>query len=203
MDLGTRIFIDFWNFQLSWNSRAHNSPCDWKALPRVLMAESRKLLEAVGTANSLTLDETLVYASVKAGSGDENLKNWLSTFLDRQPSFRVKTRTRRVRSGAIWCNSCRTNIETCPHCNVALERSPEKGIDAAIATDLLSLSWQGKLDVAILVSGDADFVPAVERIQEKGLKVVNATWQNHGHELAHSCWGSFHLDSVVDRLIRE
>ena len=143
MDLKTRIFIDFWNFQLNWNSRANNAPCDWKALPRVLLDESRKLLETVGTANAVVLDETLVYASVKAGSGDEKLKNWLSTFLDRQPSFRVTIRTRRVRSGAIWCNSCKTN------------------------------------------------------------KVVNATWQNHGHELAHACWGSFHLDSVVDRLIRE
>lgn len=203
MDFDTRIFIDFWNFQLNWNRRTNNAPCDWKALPRVLVAESRKLLKAVGTANGLALDETLVYASVKAGTGDENLKKWLNTFLDRQPSFRVKIRTRRARSAAIWCNSCRTSIEACPHCNVALERSPEKGIDAAIATDLLSLSWQGVLDVAILVSGDADFIPAVERIQEKGLKVVNATWQNHGHQLAHSCWGSFHLDSVVHGLIRE
>ena len=114
MRLGTRIFVDFWNFQLNWNDRTDKAPCD-----------------------------------------------------------------------------------------VAFERSPEKGIDAAIATDLLSLAWEGVLDVAVLVSGDSDFVPAVERIQEKGLKVVNATWRNHGHELAHACWASFDLDSVVGRLVRE
>jgi len=202
LNFKSRIFIDFWNFQLNWNSRASNAPCDWKALPRVLLAESRKLLEAASTTNALELHETLVYASVKA-SGDENLKNWLNTFLDRQPGFRVESKTRRVRSGAIWCNSCQTTIGSCPHCNVPLQRSPEKGIDAAIATDLLSLSWQGVLDIAILVSGDADFIPAVERIQQQGLKVVNATWQHHGHELAHTCWGSFHLDSLIEQLIRE
>lgn len=106
---------------------------------------------------------------------------------DRQPSFRVKVRDRRVRAGGIWCNSCQTQIADCPRCDAAFKRAPEKGIDAAIATDLLSLAWEGVLDVAVLVSGDSDFVPAVERIQEKGLKVVNATWRNHGHELAHAC----------------
>ncbi len=120
MRLGTRIFVDFWNFQLNWNDRTDQ-----------------------------------------------------------------------------------TQIADCPRCDAAFKRAPEKGIDAAIATDLLSLAWEGVLDVAVLVSGDSDFVPAVERIQEKGLKVVNATWRNHGHELAHACWASFDLDSVVRRLVRE
>ena len=202
MRLRTRIFVDFWNFQLNWNERTGKALCDWRALPNVLMAESRRLLATAGLDGDLVLDETLVYASVKPGDADKNLKAWLTTFVDRQPSFRVKIRDRRVRSGGVWCNSCRSQIAECPHCNATFERSPEKGIDAAIATDLLSLSWEGVLDVAVLVSGDSDFVPAVERIQERGLKVVNATWRRYGHELAHSCWASFDLDSVVDRLVR-
>ncbi len=203
MRLRTRIFLDFWNFQLNWNERTGKAPCDWKALPNVLMAESRRMLESAGLDDDVVLDETLVYASVKPGDADKNLKTWLTTFVDRQPSFRVKIRDRRVRSGGVWCNSCRTQIAECPHCHTAFERSPEKGIDAAIATDLLSLAWEGVLDAAVLVSGDSDFVPAVERVQEKGLKVVNATWQNHGHELAHTCWASFDLDSVIRSLLRE
>ncbi len=203
MRLGTRIFVDFWNFQLNWNDRSGKAQCDWRVLPSVLMAESGSLLSAAGSTDALVLDETLVYASVKSGEADRNLRRWLTGFLDRQPSFRVKVRDRRVRTGGIWCNSCQTQIAECPHCDAALERSPEKGIDAAIATDLLSLAWEDVLDVAILVSGDSDFVPAVERIQEKGLKVVNATWRNHGHELAHACWASFDLDSVIGRLLRE
>ena len=203
MRLGTRIFVDFWNFQLNWNDRTDKALCDWTVLPSVLMAESRRLLSAAGSADALVLDETLVYASVKPGETDRKLRGWLTGFLDRQPSFRVKVRDRRVRAGGIWCNSCQTQIAECPRCDAAFKRAPEKGIDAAIATDLLSLAWEGVLDVAVLVSGDSDFVPAVERIQEKGLKVVNATWRNHGHELAHACWASFDLDSVVGRLVRE
>ena len=85
MRLGTRIFVDFWNFQLNWNDRTDQ-----------------------------------------------------------------------------------TQIADCPRCDAAFKRAPEKGIDAAIATDLLSLAWEGVLDVAVLVSGDSDFVPAVERIQGEG-----------------------------------
>ena len=36
----------------------------------------------------------------------------------------------------------------------------EKGVDTAIITDLLTLAWEGAYDVAILVSSDADLVPA-------------------------------------------
>lgn len=28
MRLGTRIFVDFWNFQLNWNDRTDKAPCD-------------------------------------------------------------------------------------------------------------------------------------------------------------------------------
>ena len=65
MRLGTRIFVDFWNFQLNWNDRTDKALCDWTVLPSVLMAESRRLLSAAGSADALVLDETLVYASVK------------------------------------------------------------------------------------------------------------------------------------------
>lgn len=41
--------------------------------------------------------------------------------------------------------------------------------DVGIATDILRL--EPKVDVAVLVSGDGDFVPIVEFAQEKGLRV--------------------------------
>jgi len=202
MRLGTRLFVDFWNFQLNWNERSGGANCDWRALPRVLIDEAGRGLQEAGITDELSLDETLVYASVKAGGREENLKQWLRNFLDRQPSFRVTVRERRVRAGGVWCNQCGTQTAECPSCGAALERSPEKGIDTAIATDLLSLAWEGALDIAVLVSGDSDFVPAVERIQERGLKVVNATWRNHGHELAQTCWSSIEVDSLIARLTR-
>ena len=199
----TRIFVDFWNFQLNWNDRAEpDQRCDWKKLPAVLLDQAREVLSQVGLEGSLDLEETLVHASVKMPS-ETRLKNWLENWLDKQPSYRVKVRERRVRPGGMWCNTCKRDILACPSCDTPLVRAPEKGIDAAIVTDLLTLAGESAFDVAILLTSDADLVPAVERVQEKGLKVINATWAGHGHELAHTCWGHFKLDGVIARLARD
>ena len=50
----------------------------------------------------------------------------------------------------------------------------EKGVDIQIASDMLKLAYNDAYDTAILVSGDGDFVPAVEGIQELGKHVENA-----------------------------
>jgi uncharacterized LabA/DUF88 family protein len=81
-------------------------------------------------------------------------------------------------------------------------RAVEKGTDSAIITDMFSLAWEGAYEVAVLVSSDADMIPAVERIQDRGPKIINATWQNHGHDLARRCWASFSIDPLVQQLAR-
>lgn len=49
-----------------------------------------------------------------------------------------------------------------------------KGDDIHLATDMISLAYENKYDVAILVSGDGDFVPAIRKVQKLGKKVENA-----------------------------
>ncbi|MGH9891261.1 MAG: NYN domain-containing protein, partial [bacterium] len=49
--------------------------------------------------------------------------------------------------------------------------SIEKQVDVYIASQMVALAYENAYDVAILVSGDQDFVPAVETVQQKG-KVV-------------------------------
>jgi uncharacterized LabA/DUF88 family protein len=93
-------------------------------------------------------------------------------------------------------------MDACSNCSTPLRSSPEKGVDAALVTDLLSLAWQRAYDVAVLVSGDADYVPAVEYVQSQGLKVVNAAWAARGHELRQECWASFDLDNLIPVLTR-
>lgn len=43
-----------------------------------------------------------------------------------------------------------------------------------IATDLVAMAYAKKYDVAILVSGDSDLVPAVREVRFLGLAVENA-----------------------------
>jgi uncharacterized LabA/DUF88 family protein len=198
----TRVFIDFWNFSLQWRDRASGQWIDWPKIPSVLLREGEKKLKLAGLEDSLHLEETLVYASHDQTEQGKRLKNWLDSFLDKQPSFRVTMTERKSKARSIHCKQCDTNIEKCPECDEPLRWSPEKGVDTAIVTDLLALAGEDAFDVAILVSSDADYIPAVEWLQGRGRKVLNATWSQHGFELAKVCWASFELDSVMADITR-
>ncbi len=144
----------------------------------------------------------MVYASYNPDT-EGKLRNWLETFLKKQPSFRVKVRERRARGRTIHCSSCGQDNSSCQSCQAPFRSAPEKGVDTAIVTDLLSLASEEAFDIAILLSSDADHVPAVEWIQNKGLKVVNATWAHHGFDLAKTCWASFELDTLIPLMKRD
>lgn len=166
----TRVFIDFWNFSLNWNERASGALIDWTQVPRVLLDEAKKKLEAAGITEGLALEETLVYASYNPQT-ERKLKGWLDNFLDKQPSFRVNTRERRPKGRRIHCINCGHDNEACEKCGTTFTWAPEKGVDTAIVTDLLALAGEGAYDVAVLLSSDADHIPAVEWVQGRGFKV--------------------------------
>jgi uncharacterized LabA/DUF88 family protein len=48
----------------------------------------------------------------------------------------------------------------------------EKGIDIAMAIDTLQVGMEGKIDVAVLVTGDGDFVPLVRALMKHGIRVA-------------------------------
>lgn len=50
----------------------------------------------------------------------------------------------------------------------------EKGVDVALAVDALQIGLDGKIDVAVLVTGDADFVPLVRALNKQGIRVLAA-----------------------------
>jgi uncharacterized LabA/DUF88 family protein len=50
----------------------------------------------------------------------------------------------------------------------------EKGIDVAMAIDILQIGMDDIMDIAILVTGDGDFVPLVRALMKKGMTVVVA-----------------------------
>jgi uncharacterized LabA/DUF88 family protein len=161
------------------------------------------MIAEAGVDEKLQLEETRVYASYNpARAADTKLKGWLSNFLDRQASFRVFAKERKDKPARVHCRCCDQDFATCPACSQPLVRSREKGVDTAIATDLLSLAWEGAFDVAVLVSSDADMIPCVERVQEKGFKVVNAAWPAQGYDIAKACWASFDIMSVATALVR-
>ncbi len=196
-----RIFVDYWNFQLNWNHRSNGSYCDWTRFAPILFQTAQAKLQSAGLGQ-MTLEETRVYASYESGR-ENKLRGWLTDFLDRQPGVRVFQSERHWRQKSIHCRSCNNSFEKCPNCSAFFGRASEKAIDSLIVTDLINLAWENAYDVALLVSSDRDFILAIDTLQRKNFKVVNATWQGHGHELSRVCWASLSLDGLIPTLIRQ
>ena len=53
-------------------------------------------------------------------------------------------------------------------------RVRQKGVDTLIAVDMLVGAFSGIFDMAVLVSGDADFTPVVEEVRRRGVMVAVA-----------------------------
>ncbi len=120
--------------------------CDWRALPRAIVAQAALLLQPMGVADPLILEETLLYASVDP-TRETALKDWLTNTIDRMPSYRVRIRERQPQPKTIR-------------------------------------------------------IPAVEYLQNVGLKVINAGWSKRGHDLKRACWASFDLERVAVNIVR-
>ena len=54
------------------------------------------------------------------------------------------------------------------------ESHGEKGTDVALAVDALQIGLDKKIDIAVLVSGDGDFVPLVRALNKQGVRVLAA-----------------------------
>jgi len=77
----------------------------------------------------------------------------------------------------------------------------EKGIDVALATDLLALGFRGAFDVAIVVSGDGDLKNVIERVQSVGRIVKVAFFTNSmAEELKLISDENIFLDGIIDKI---
>ena len=54
------------------------------------------------------------------------------------------------------------------------QKHGEKGVDVALAVDALQVGLGQKIDVAVLVTGDGDFVPLVRALNKQGVRVLAA-----------------------------
>lgn len=197
----SRIFVDFWNFTLQWQNRSGGADADWRALPQVLHEQTESIVRNARAADVLELDQTLVYASYEPGR-DDKLREWLGSWLGPQPGFQVVCSERSWRPRSVHCRECGTTTGACPSCSAELGHAGEKGIDVKIVTDLVAMAWEDAYSVAVLLSSDKDFIPAVECLQERNYKIVNATWRGAGVELARTCWAAFYIDDLMPRLVR-
>jgi uncharacterized LabA/DUF88 family protein len=78
-----------------------------------------------------------------------------------------------------------------------------KGDDIYLATDMVSLAYEDQYDVAVLVSGDGDFVPAIKRVQKLGKRVENVYFKiSRSSYLKSVCNFSLNLDDLLTDCIK-
>jgi uncharacterized LabA/DUF88 family protein len=193
-----RIFVDFWNFQLAWN-RVHDRSrpkIPWEdVLPNALIAK-------VAPGDAVYVG-THVYASIdKESQSDRGLSRFLHA-MDGFPGYSVTVKERRPTTPP-KCNhhGCRKVISECPHCGQQLRRTVEKGIDASLLTDMIKAAFDNTFDVAVLLTEDSDFVPAVRFIQERWTKqIYHAYFRGRSDELRNACWKHIFFDDFMGELV--
>jgi uncharacterized LabA/DUF88 family protein len=77
----------------------------------------------------------------------------------------------------------------------------EKGVDVALATDLIAMAWGNAYDAAIIVSGDADYAGAVSKVMSKGKNVELAAFRKSlSKELKDACLSRIILDDYMKQI---
>lgn len=192
-----KIFIDFWNLQISWNEYhkargAIKVSIPWgPKLTNSLLSKLGADCEYVGTH---------IYASVNPNNpADKRLKSFLN-YLDTLEGYKVIVKDRKP-SKSVFCNNCQFEIKTCPECKEPLKRTIEKGVDTSIAIELFQFAIDNVYDKALLVSGDADFIPAIDYIQQRGKYIIHAGWESKSYHLSKACWNHFFFEDLMAELL--
>lgn len=99
------------------------------------------------------------------------------------PNFVIRTRKLRYMNFSERLDENLESLNLCELCFLKVKQllsslglfkaSREKGIDILLGADMIKGGFEDKYDVALLLSGDADFIPAIELIKELGKEVIN------------------------------
>lgn len=73
----------------------------------------------------------------------------------------------------------------------------QKQVDILLAIDMIKLALKNKIQQMILITGDSDFVPAVQFVKEEGVLVHLRHAESYSKELSQVCDSSRQLSSGV------
>jgi len=162
---------------------------DYGALPTVLAA---KALAALGLTTAASI-ETYYYGSYPSNydpidSGLVGRQLAFYTILRKKYRYNIETfainfEKNRVPKAAR--DAMPTEKHFVPH---------EKEVDTAMATSIVTASLLKSCDIAILICGDRDFLPAITRARKNGTKVLVASLAGH-------CTREFNSQTVDGEII--
>jgi uncharacterized LabA/DUF88 family protein len=171
------IFFDGQNFYRSLQRFDDNLRVDYDRL-------AVWITQAVGGA-AATFGGAYYYVGVSSDA-PQMVEGFLKG-LELRPGYFVK-REPRVRRSV-----------RCPACGAENEYTTEKRVDTRLVADLIHHAANDNFDAAVLVSGDDDFVPAVEAVNSLGKQVWVATWsaEELSSDLRVRCFGHIHLSDGI------
>src|SRR3989344_3783187 len=159
----------------------------------------QKLVKFLCDIKEYELVETRWYASIPSISDGEDIYYRHISYLENLEKKGVKVIRRKLQklsnkeilkrkqetiNNLDFCESCK-NLAEANFLDLADIKRKEKGIDVWIGVDMLNLAIiEDKCDVCVLISGDADFVPALEILRNKGKEILTAmTPKGYSREL--------------------
>jgi hypothetical protein len=209
-------FIKTWNLAVHGRDRPLEHDIDWQRLPEVLLEETgdwltkaRKAPQALvyrgmhvyGTLfeeSYFNLLETMLRYEQTAPSKlplqirlrKETIDRWR----EENEAHKVEL-TREVRNvlGCVMVPIYRRTpredqLSGAQYTAGGIPIAPEKMLDTFIATDLIGDATYDTYDLALLVSEDSDFIPAVEFVQGMRTKqVVHVGFGGHSNDLRAAC----------------
>ncbi len=186
-----RVFVDFWNYTLSMRHVDREFLTDWSTLGPVLAGAAGQCIASQSPAQYQGLN---FYGSYDPNSTrDRSLRRWATTVVDRFPGVSVSIVPRQRKRSAPQCPVCQAPVPQCPSCGADMRGTEEKGVDVRIATDMIKLAWVDNYDTAVLLSSDKDFIPLVEFLETRGIKVLHAAFPPQGAHLSRACWGTIEI----------
>jgi uncharacterized LabA/DUF88 family protein len=157
------LFFDGKNFYSGWREAAKGRRIDFARLADWLVQK------AGGTSLWGAYYYTGIDDSIQQGQSDPQQK--LAGFLDMletQPGFFVHTFKRKV--GSI----------TCADCGIENRYVLEKEVDTSMVANMVQMAAQNSFDTVVLMSGDADYAPAIKAVRQLGKQAYIASWGGTG-----------------------
>ncbi|MDO8537944.1 MAG: NYN domain-containing protein [archaeon] len=85
----------------------------------------------------------------------------------------INDRVEKTKKNTNFCKDCKPKLEKFLQNAGLTKSSKEKGIDILLVTDMIKGAFQEQFQTALLATGDADYVPAVELVQTLKKEVIN------------------------------
>ncbi len=156
------IFFDGKNFYSGWREAAKGRRIDFTRLADWLVKKAY--------GNSLW--GAFYYTGVdEMPQNPTEPQQKLAGFLDMletQPGFFVNTFKRKVSS------------LNCTECGIDNRYVLEKEVDTTMVSHMIQMAAQNCYDVLILLSGDADYAPAIKAVRQLGKQAFIASWGGTG-----------------------